>query len=578
MPASADRTDLDGPTAPPTRTPKPAPVAQAADGDRSLARAATLVAALTAAGALFGLLRDQTIARFFGAGAATDAFLVAWTVPEVAATLLIEGAMTLVLVPAFSAALSRRAGHTPGAGAGPDPVRALVGATLTRLLLGLGALSGLLAAAAPLVVHLLAPGLSDPRLAVSCTRLTALTVFSFGLAGYLRGVLQAHRSFGAPAAIYVVYNIGIIATMVLLHDRLGVRAAAVGVALGGALMVLVQLPSALRRLSAHRHTDGRPDPPRATRRSSIRGRAAPLAGLGVVAPAAVFAFARQSQVLAERFWGSTLPAGAISHLNYAQKVAQMPMVLSLMMCTITFPMVARAVADGENERVRRRVERDLVQAGLVVLLGTAFVVAYAPQIIELLFQRGAFHASDTAATTSVMRVYALGLLGHSLVGVLSRPFFSGRPTWFPAAVMGLGLTATVLAGALAAARWGAGGIAAANALGITLTAALLLRGIARRPPRGALRRAGRRGPAHPVTAVGIDVARVARGLSRLTLAAAAAALAGWAAGAFTTSPVVALAVGLLVVPAAFTATAVAVRAPEVPLLLATLVRRLRHAR
>jgi putative peptidoglycan lipid II flippase len=253
-------------------------------------------------------------------------------------------------------------------------------------------------------------------------------------------------------------------------------------------------------------------------------------------------------------------------------------VLSLMMCTITFPMVARAMADGEAERVRRRVERDLVQAGLVVLLGAAFVVAYAPQIIELLFQRGAFHAGDTAATASVMRVYALGLLGHSLVGVLSRPFFSGRPTWFPAAVMGIGLTLTVLAGALAAARWGAGGIAAANALGITLTAVLLLRGIGHRPPRGALRRTGRRGPAHPVTAVGIDVGRVAQGLARLTLAAAAAALAGWGAGAFTTSPVVALAVGLLVVPAAFAGTAVAVRAPEVPLLLATLARRLRHAR
>jgi putative peptidoglycan lipid II flippase len=575
MPAAAGPADLERPAATAAPAAPGAPAAPAAGRERSLARAATVIAVLTAAGALFGLLRDQTIARFFGAGAATDAFLVAWTVPEVAATLLIEGAMTLVLVPAFSTALARRAAGTADPALAPDPVRALIGATLPRLLLVLGTCAGLLAAGAPVVVHLLAPGLADPQLAVACTRLTALTLLGFGLAGYLRAALQAHRSFAAPAAVYVAYNIGIIATMVLLHGRLGVRAAALGVALGGVLMVLAQLPSALRRLPARTAADKRR---KAARRQAGRGRTALLAGLGVVAPAAVFAFTRQSQVLAERFWASTLPPGAISHLNYAQKVAQMPMVLSLMICTVTFPMVARAVANGEAERVRRRVERDLIQSALVVLLGASFVVAYAPQIIELLFQRGAFQAADTAATASVMRVYALGLLGHSLVGVLSRPFFSGRPTWFPAAVMGAGLVLTVLAGAVAAARWGAGGIAAANALGISLTAVLLLRGIARRPPRGALRRTVRRGPGHPVTAVGIDVGRVVQGLARLTLAAAAAALAGWGASAFTTSPVVALAVGLLLVPVTFAGTAVAVRAPEVPPMLAILARRLRHAR
>ncbi|WP_329812922.1 lipid II flippase MurJ, partial [Streptomyces sp. GSL17-113] len=77
------------------------------------------------------------------------------------------------------------------------------------------------------------------------------------------------------------------------------------------------------------------------------------------------------------------PAGAISHLNYAQKVAQLPMVLSLMVCTVTFPVVARAMADGDAAAARRRVERDLALAGLVVLLGAAYVVACAPQIVGL---------------------------------------------------------------------------------------------------------------------------------------------------------------------------------------------------
>ncbi|WP_308457766.1 lipid II flippase MurJ, partial [Streptomyces sp. SM1] len=204
----------------------------------------------------------------------------------------------------------------------------------------------------------------------------------------------------------------------------------------------------------------------------------------LIAAVLLFALCRQSQVLVERFLASSLPAGAISHLNYAQKVAQIPMTLSLMVCTVTFPVVARALADGDTGRARARVERDLVLASCVVLLGMCAVIACAPQMIGLLFQRGAFTAADTAATADVMRVYALGLLGQTLVGAFVRCYFSaGRPSWYPVGVMAAGIVVTSLAGAVTVGRWGVAGIAAANALGITVTAVLLLAGL----------RTGRRG-------------------------------------------------------------------------------------
>jgi putative peptidoglycan lipid II flippase len=191
----------------------------------------------------------------------------------------------------------------------------------------------------------------------------------------------------------------------------------------------------------------------------------------------LFALCRQSQVLIERFLASNLPAGAISHLNYAQKVAQMPMILSVMVCTVTFPVVARALAEGDTERARTRVERDLSLAACIVLLGAAAVVACAPQIIEILFQRGAFTARDTAATAGVMRVYALGLLGQTLTGVLVRSYFSGgRGRWYPVGAMATGIVVTSGVGALTVGPWGVYGIAVANAAGITVTATVLLAG------------------------------------------------------------------------------------------------------
>lgn len=526
-----------------------------------LARAAAITAALTVAGSVLGLVRDQSIAHLFGAGSDSDAFLISWTVPEMASTLLIEDAMALVLVPAFSHALARRA-----AGEHPDPVRSLVSATLPRLLVLLGCTTGLLVLGAPVIVELLAPGLAEPQVAVQCTRLTALTVLSFGVTGYLSAALRAHRSYLPPATIYVAYNVGIIVTMLVLHSLWGVRAAAAGVAAGSVLMVLAQLPAFVRHLAV-RPSGGETV---LTGQTLLNGEAPligavpaarpALLGLGVLAPVLIFTVCRQSQVLVERFLAASLPAGSISHLNYAQKVAQVPMMLSLMICTVTFPVVAKAVADGEGDQARRRVERDLALAGVVVLAGTAVVVAYAPQIIEVLFQRGAFSAADTATTASIMRVYALGLLGQCLVGALGRPFFSTvRPTWFPAAAMAAGLLVNGVAGALAVGPWGVYGITASNALGITVTAVLLLRGLGSR-------------------VVSIHVRGVALTLARLSAAAVAACAVGLFAAPLIPGAVASLAAGCLLVPGVFAAAALALRAPEIVGLLDLTKRRFRHVR
>jgi putative peptidoglycan lipid II flippase len=574
-----------------------------------------VTAALTVAGSLLGLVRDQAVAHLFGAGAESDAFLVAWTVPEIAATVLIEDAMALLMVPAFSAALARGTGTRP-----------LVRGTLPRLLALLAVLTAGLAAGAPLLVGLLAPGLADPRTAVACTRLTALTVFTFGLAGYVSAALRAHRRFVPPAAIYVAYNVGIVATLLALHGRYGVRAAAAGVAVGGALMVLVQLPSfaaTLRRRPAPGAADPHAEPPTAptldrtaapgataphtatlhatadrttnaratadrtatprttdqhttaphatadrttaphatTDRSAEPHTAAPARGdalrAALLLPVVVFTVGRQAQVLLERFFAAPLPAGAISHLNYAQKVAQLPMVLSLMVCTVTFPAVSRALALGDRERARRRVERDLTLAGVVVLVGAAYVVACAPAIVRVLFQRGEFGPSDTAATAAVMRVYALGLLGQTMVGALIRPYFSAaRPTWYPALSMAAGLLVTAAGDAAAVRPWGACGIAAGNAAGITVTAALLLRGIG-------------------THSIAVRARALAPGFARIALAALAATAAAWALSAAVPGALAAALLGGLAVPAVFAAAALALRAPEVPSLLATVTRKAR---
>jgi putative peptidoglycan lipid II flippase len=288
-----------------------------------------------------------------------------------------------------------------------------------------------------------------------------------------------------------------------LHGRLGIVSAAAGVALGSVLMVAAQLPAFLRHV-------GLP------RRFPAGGS---LATLGAFAPIAMFTVSRQAQVFIERYLGSTLPPGTISHLNYAQKVAQVPMLVALLVCTVTFPTLARNVAAGDLDRARRRLETDLGTVTALIAVSGAYLVAFAPVIIGVLLEHGRFDAADTAATAGVMRVYAFGLLGHALVGVLSRPFFTGdRPTWYPAVAMGAGLAVTAVVANACVSWLGVYAIAAANGAGITVTAVALLLGLRTR-------------------IVAVSLAALGSTIARLGGAAAGAGAAGWlAARAMTSLP------------------------------------------
>lgn len=444
-------------------------------------RAASITAVLTAVATALGFGRDLLMARIFGASTNTDAFLVAWMIPETAAPVLIEGALSFLLVPLFSRAIERK-----------EDVREVLSATLPPISAVLLGLTVVTAIGAPWLVGVLAPGIPEAGLAANCMRLTSVTILMFGLAGYLSAGLRSHQRFTAPATIYVAYNLGIIGFICVFHEQLGVLAVALGVMAGSVGMVAVQLPSFVRRVGLPRLVWP-----------------AVLTLGGAFIPIAAFSLLRQGQVFVERFLGSSLAAGSISHMNYAQKIAQVPMVLSLVVATVTFPQLVRSITAGDTVAARRRITHDLLVAGVIVLLATAALVVFAPEIVRLLLEYGAFSADDTAATVAIMRLYSLGLFGQAVVGVACRVYFCvARPTWYPAASMTAGLALTAVVAVAATPYWGAGGIAVANATGITATAAILL--------------AGLRGPA-----VALSLRALVAPIGCLLAAAVAATAAGW---------------------------------------------------
>lgn len=490
----------------------------------TIAKAAALSAALAAAGAALGLGRDVVISFFFGATAATDALFLAWAIPEAVNPLLIEGAMAFVMVPAFGRALAaaerrRDADVTAGGTVTTlDPTRELIEGTFLRLLVGLGLAAVVVAVAAPWLVAVLAPGLPDPDLAARCLRAVAVTIPLFGFAGYLAAALRTHGVFGPPAAINLAFNAGIILTILLTYRWLGVLGVAIGISVGAALMVAVQLPSTLRKVAL-------------PRTFSLR-RTTTLLAFAAFLPVAAHSLTRQAQVFVERFaaappqwFGAPLVEGTISHLTYAQKVGQIPITLSFMAAAVTFPIFAKSVASGSLDQARRRMEIDTTVLGGIALLVIAYLLIYAPAVVQTLFQRGEFDAADTAAVAAILRVYVLGILGQALVSLLVRPFYTFESrVWFPFAAMLWGLLVTVVAAFALVKPFGAPGIAGANALGITVTAVILAVGsrtrLATAPTAAAYGRTA-------LLAVPVGMAAlVGLGLHRLLAGAPAIVLAG----------------------------------------------------
>ncbi|WP_432509818.1 lipid II flippase MurJ [Kineococcus sp. SYSU DK001] len=411
------------------------------------ARDAALVAAVTVASSLLGLLRDTAIAGLFGASAASDAFFVAWTVPETVTPLLNESGLALLLTPLFARVWARDGSLT-----------AAVRRTLLPVVVVTGAAGALSALAAPLLVRLLAPGLSDPGLAATCFRLASVTVLGLGVAGYLSSALRGRGSFVRPALTYVAYNVGILGCL-LLEPWLGVRAAALGLAVGSLLMVLVVAPAVLRSASL----------------SELRW--SPGAGLApvlAVAPIVVYSLGRQGQVFAERWFGSDL-VGAISELNYAAKVSQIPVTMALVVSSVSIAAVTTHLAARRfDPAIGLTVDAFRTGACLVVPCWVALEVL-APQIVGLLFQRGAFDAELVGSTATVMRFFALGLPGQLLVGA-SALFLCVHPRGARAAAGAavLCLAVTVGADALLVGPMGAPGLALGNAVGMTVTGVVMV--------------------------------------------------------------------------------------------------------
>ena len=432
-----------------------------------VARSAVLVALLFAADKLLGLVRDAAIGRAFGASAALDAYYAAFELPDGLFTVVAGSAMATALIPVLSARIAR---------GDRAQVWRLVSAVINWALMIVAGASAMAGLFAPQIIGAIAPGFEaeTSMLAARLMRLVLLQTLVSSVSGIVMSVLQAHQHFLLPAAAPMSYTLGRIAGALWLAPRWGIFGLAWGGLAGTVGHFLIQTPGLIRYRARWRPVLSHPD---------LR------AVLALMGPRVLGLGATYLNFVLPTFLGSWLAAGAISAYEYGWRLMQFPeTIVGTALGLAVFPTLAERANVEDWEGLHRTAAWALrLVLALAVPAAVGLLVLGRP-LTALFFQRGAFDATATDRVVWALQFFALGLVAHSALEVVSRLFYAQRDMWTPlwAALGGLALNAGLGWALLPLLAHGA--IALSNSLGAGLQVVVLLF-VAQRRMDGTERRA-----------------------------------------------------------------------------------------
>ena len=436
----------------------------------NLLRALATVSALTLLSRILGFVRDFVIARAFGAGIASDAFFVAFKLPNLLRRMFAEGAFSQAFVPI----LGEYRNNCP-----PEETRSLVDHVATLLSLALFVITAIGVAAAPILVWISAPGFSADagkfELTVALTRITFPYILFMSLVALAGGILNTWSRFALPAFTPTLLNLAFIGMALFATPYFDPPVLALGwaVFLGGLMQLAIQLP-ALRKIAM-------------LPRPTLNWRAA-WADPGVrrivtlMGPALIGVSVSQISLLINTVFASFLADGSVSWLYYADRLMEFPSgLLGAALGTILLPSLSRCHANGDRAEYERLLDWGLRLTLLLAAPAAVALALLAVPLIATLFHHGAFSASDVLATRNALVAYAVGLTGLILVKVLAPGFYARQNVRTPVRIALVSLCATQVMNALFIFGLGLGhaGLALSIGLAACLNAALLYRGLRR---------------------------------------------------------------------------------------------------
>jgi len=425
-------------------------------------KAAGIIGFATLLSRIFGFVRDVVIAWFFGAGLGSDAFFVAFRIPNLLRRLFAEGSLSIAFVPVFTTYL-KEWGTEEAFRFARSAIR------LLSVLLAVTAVAGILLS--PLIVRCIAPGFAESHdklnLTIVLTRLMFPYVLLICLVALCGGILNVLGHFAAPALAPVFLNIAMIGSVFLIsprftHPAMGL---AVGVLLGGTLQLSLQLPFLVR----NRFFFWKKAPfyhPGLKRVGSLM--------LPAVFGAAVY----QINILVGTLLASLLPEGSVSYLYYADRLVQFPLgIFAIATATAVLPSLSRQAAEKDFNAMKGTFGYALNLVFFITIPSMVGLIVLREPIVALLFKRGAFGDDTTRMTAYALLYYGVGLWAFSAVRIVLSTFYAIQDTVTPVKIASFSIIANILF-SIVLMQWMAhGGLALATSLASMVNLAFLLRAL-----------------------------------------------------------------------------------------------------
>jgi len=461
-----------------------------------LARSAGTVGLATLTSRILGLVRDVVQSAYFGTGAAADAFGVATRVPTLLRDLFAEGAMSAAFVPTFTRHLERH-GKAGAWRLGAQVMNALLIVTGVLVVLGI-------VLAGPLVEYY-APGFADQpdklALTVLLTQVNMPFLTLIAVAAAMMGMLNGLRRFFVPAMSPALYNVFFIASTAILtpvfmrHGIEPAMALSIGMLVGGLAQVLIQVPALRREGYRHQWRFDRADP-------GVR-EVLMLMGPGSIGVAAAQVNLFVNTILA------TSEDGGVSALQYAFRLMYMPIgIFGVSVATAAVPEIARRAAEADYAGMRAMLSWGIRLMLMLSVPATVGLMVLSAPIIQVIFERAAFDANSTAMVAAALLFYAPGIIGYSVVKIVTPSFYALQDARTPIRVslitIGLNLALNLILNAF----MGFKGLALGTAIAANANAVVLLVLLSRRLG-------------------GVDGPRLWWSLGKIGLASAVMGLAAW---------------------------------------------------
>ncbi len=463
----------------------------ASEGNKVL-RAAGAMGIGTFMSRILGLVREQVFAVLFGAGNATDAFNIAFRIPNLLRDLFAEGAMSAALVPTFTQVRERE---------GERRAWRLAGLVFRVLLITVTILSLVGIVFAPQLVALYASAFAKVPGKFELTVVMTRVMFPFfplvALAAAYMAILNACGKFFLPAFSSALFNLTSIVSGVALafilpyfgvHSIVGM---AIGVVLGGSVQAFCQLPALYRagyRWQSREQSGKLEVFPVWHRDPALRRM------MAMMIPGTIGLAATQVNVLVNSILATSQGPGAVSWLNYAFRLMQFPIgVFGVSLAAATLPTVSKYWARSEVNSVQTTISESLRRVFAVNLPASAGLAFLGVPIIRLLFEYGVFTSFDSHATAAALAAYAVGLTAYSAVKVLVPACYAMGNTRVAVASSVFSVVCAIVLNLILIKPFGYTGLALGTSFAALLNSAFLIQAV-----KAMLRKAGGDFPLGPL--------------------------------------------------------------------------------